>query len=351
MDTHPRRSIFWPLLLITIGAVFLLNTLGFIQGDGWDYLLKLWPLLFIIGGLDNIFQGRGYIWAVISLGLGAVFLLANFGYIEWSSFSLLLRFWPLLLIAAGLDLIFRGRSLLTTLIGVALAVVVVGSIIWFALSGAAAVAQEATPLSQALGDAQSLNVHLSNPAGQVEVGAVEDAGKAYEGSITLASRQSPQQRYEVRNGVGDLRITSAGNAFLPWTGGFDRPLWQVDLSDQVPVTLTVNTAAGEQQIDLTGLDVQSLDLTVAVGELNVTLPEQGEFNGKLANPVGMIRVSVPPGALVEFHTNGVFLSKSVPAGFTVSGENIYSPGSNKANAEMRITIDQSIGRLVILEAP
>ncbi len=351
METHYRRSIFWPLLLITIGVIFLLNTLGFIHGDGWDLFLKLWPLFFIIGGLDNIFQGRGYIWAVISLGLGVVFLLANFGYIEWSSFSLLLRFWPLLLIAAGLDLIFRGRSLLTTLVGVILAVVVVGGILWFALSGGAVAAQQTTPLAQALGDVQSLNVYISNPAGQVEIGAAEGAGKAYEGSLILAPRQSVSDRYELKNGVGNLRITSAGNAFLPWTGGFDRPLWQLGLSGQVPLELTVDTAAGEQQIDLRELDVQSLDLSVAVGELNVILPEEGDFDGNLANPVGMIRVSIPRGALVELRTNGVFLSKSVPAGFSISGDRIYSPGANSASAEMRINIDQPIGRLVILEIP
>ncbi len=350
METKYRRSIFWPLLLITIGVVFLLHTLGYIKGDGWDLFLKLWPLLFIVGGLDNIFQGRGYIWAVISLGLGTVFLLANFNYIPWSAFSLLLRFWPLLLIAAGLDLIFRGRSILTTLVGVLLAVVVVGGIIWFALSGTVGVAGESIALSEALGDATSLNVYISNPAGRVEIGPYEGAGKAFEGSAIVAPRQGVDHHYQVRNGIGDLRVTGSGTAFLPWTGGFDRPMWTFDLSQEVPITLKVDTAAGEQQIDLTGLKIEDLDLAVAVGQMEVTLPATGEFDGKLANPVGLIWISVPRGALVEFRTNGVFLAKSVPTGFTISGERIYSPGANSGNAQMRITIDQPIGRLVLLEA-
>ncbi len=349
MEPKTRRSIFWPLLLIVIGIVFLLNTLGFIRGDTWELFLRLWPLLFIVGGLDNIFRGRGYIWGVISLGLGTVFLLANFGYLPWNAFTLLLRFWPLLLIAAGLDLILRGRPLGSTLIGFLLAVVVVGGIIWFALSGAAGVASKTTPLSEALGGASSLNVYISNPAGRVEIGSYEGAGKALEGSVTLAPSQTVDRRYQVRSGVGDLRISSSGEAFLPWIGGVNRPVWSLKLSREVPVTLKVNTAAGEQQVDLRGLEIESLDLSVAVGSLDVTLPDHGEFDGKLANPVGMIRVSVPRGALVEFRTNGVFLAKSIPSGFSLSGDRIYSPGANSANAQMHISIDQPIGRLVLLE--
>lgn len=350
METKHRRSFFWPLLLIVIGVVFLLNTLGFLPGDGWELFLKLWPLLFIVGGLDNIFRGYGYIWAVISLGLGTVFLLANFGYLPWNAFNLLLRIWPLLLIAAGLDLILRGRSLISTLIGVLLAVVVIGGIIWLALGGVAGVAGDTTPLSEALGGASQLNVYISNPAGRVEIGSYDSTGKAVDGSLTLAPRQGIDHRYQVRSGVGDLRVTASESGFLPWAGGFSRPAWVLHLSREVPIALTVNTAAGEQQIDLRGLEIESLDLSVAVGSLDVTLPENGEFSGRLANPVGMIRVGVPRGALVEFRTNGVFLARSIPSGFTVSGERIYSPGANSANAQMKITIDQPIGRLVLIEA-
>jgi len=69
VERQYRHSVFFPLLLITIGVIYLLNVLGYILGDPWVLFLKLWPLLFIIGGLDNLFTGRGYIWAVISLGL------------------------------------------------------------------------------------------------------------------------------------------------------------------------------------------------------------------------------------------------------------------------------------------
>lgn len=351
METKARRSIFWALLLISIGVVFLLNTLGYIPGNGWELFLKLWPLIFIIGGLDNIFQGRGYIWAVVSLGLGTMFLLANFGYIAWSSLSLLLRLWPLLLIAAGLDLIFKGRSVLSTLIGVLLAVAVVGVIIWAVLTGVTAAQPLASQISQPLEGARQLNVNISHPAGFVEIGASENAEIAFEGKVTLAPRQMFDKDYKVKGNIGYFRMTSAGTVFFPWIGGLNQPLWDVDLNNTVPIDLTIDTAAGEQHIDLRGLEIENLDLSVAVGQLAVTLPKDGEFSGNLSNPIGSIKISVPSGALVEFRINGAFLSRSIPAGFTISGDRIYSPGANSGNADMRITIDQPIGRLELIAAP
>lgn len=349
MERHYRHSLFFPLLLITVGVIYLLNVLGYILGDPWVLFLKLWPLLFIIGGLDNLFTGRGYIWAVISLGLGTAFLLANFGYLPWSSFTLFLRFWPLLLIAAGLDLIFRGRSPLATVIGVLLAVVLVGGVIWFAMSGVTTSAANLTTLSQPLGNAQKLTVQITNPTGQVEIRANSDSKNAFDGKVTLAPRETIDKSYEIKNGTGDLQIKSSGEAFLPWTAGFTQPQWNLSLTNAVPLSLEVRTAAGEQKIDLRAFNLEDLTLAVAVGQLTVILPAEGSFSGSLASPVGVINISVPSGALVEFQTNGVFVAKTITGGFTVSGNRIYSRGATSQNATIHITINQPIGRLVLSE--
>jgi hypothetical protein len=349
VERHYRHSIFFPLLLISVGVIYLLNVLGYIQGDWWGLFLKLWPLLFIIGGLDNFIMGRGYVWGVISLGLGALFLMANFGYVEWSSLTLLLRFWPLLLIAVGLDLIFRGRSIAMTIIGILLAVLMVGGVFWFTISGSTAIAGNTTQISQTLDSARQLTVEINNPTGQVDIDTVSSSDTALWGSVTLSSHETVDQNYVVQNGTGDLTLKTSGAEFLPWIGGFGQPLWNFNLTNSVPVSLTIETAAGRQQIDLIGMDLEYLHLSVAVGQIDVTLPAAGNYSGKLTNPVGGIKITVPSGALVEFQTNSVIVSRSLSEGFTVSGNKVYSPGANSQNSTMHITIDQPIGRLIFTE--
>ncbi|HEY3316632.1 MAG TPA: DUF5668 domain-containing protein, partial [Bacillota bacterium] len=56
------------LLVVAIGVILLLNNLGLISVDLWTLVTQYWPLLLILAGLNIIFFGRSYI------GLG-VFIL------------------------------------------------------------------------------------------------------------------------------------------------------------------------------------------------------------------------------------------------------------------------------------
>ena len=53
-----RRGVFWPLLLIALGLIFLLQNFGVISGVSWLAVASLWPLLLILIGLDIAFARR-----------------------------------------------------------------------------------------------------------------------------------------------------------------------------------------------------------------------------------------------------------------------------------------------------
>ena len=55
-------SLFWGLLLIIIGCLFLAENFGFTQIN-WDGLWRLWPLLIIYTGLSMI-TVKNVIWKV-----------------------------------------------------------------------------------------------------------------------------------------------------------------------------------------------------------------------------------------------------------------------------------------------
>ena len=63
-----QRSYFGPILLITIGVLFLGSNLGLIPGSEWGAIWKLWPLLLIIAGLDDLFRRKGVAWPVLLIG-------------------------------------------------------------------------------------------------------------------------------------------------------------------------------------------------------------------------------------------------------------------------------------------
>jgi hypothetical protein len=54
VDQH-ERDIVWPLFLIFVGIVLLLNSLSIVDWNIWEYLFKFWPIFLILAGVKMIF--------------------------------------------------------------------------------------------------------------------------------------------------------------------------------------------------------------------------------------------------------------------------------------------------------
>src|SRR5512141_1915052 len=66
--SNPR--LFWPIILIGAGIIFLLNNLGVIQGNPWSVLWRLWPVLLIALGLEILIGRSGAAGSILSAVLG-----------------------------------------------------------------------------------------------------------------------------------------------------------------------------------------------------------------------------------------------------------------------------------------
>jgi hypothetical protein len=71
MENRKGHSLFWPIILVGVGITWLLVNLGYIPAFNLGQLLKLWPIILIVMGIDIIF-GRRLPWAGTLIGLLAV---------------------------------------------------------------------------------------------------------------------------------------------------------------------------------------------------------------------------------------------------------------------------------------
>jgi predicted membrane protein len=98
-------GLFIGLILAGIGAVLLLQNLGFIPDqDLWDF----WPVILIVAGVSraaSAYGATGRMWGGVIAVAGIVVLLANLGFIHHNIWTF---FWPVVLIAAGALLLVRG---------------------------------------------------------------------------------------------------------------------------------------------------------------------------------------------------------------------------------------------------
>jgi len=101
---NPRRHLFSGLVFVAIGAVFLLGNMGILDVDR---ILRFWPVILIAAGMFKILESgndyaesSGIFWVVI----GGLFLLGNLGILRVAFRDL----WPVVLIGIGALLLWRS---------------------------------------------------------------------------------------------------------------------------------------------------------------------------------------------------------------------------------------------------
>jgi hypothetical protein len=330
-----NRNYFGPFLLIAIGLLFLASNLGVIPGNGWDVIWRLWPVLLIIGGLNDLIRREGIAWPILLIGAGVFFLLNNFGPRVWISWSQLIQLWPVLLIAAGIDILFRGESVWMTVMGVVLTVVLIGGAVWVVREGFQ-VAADYGQIREEYGDEiEEAAVELDLGAGEFLLGTLERTGTLVIGNITPDQKESElsstgdQIMYLLKNDVPD---------FFPHTAR-----WELDLTGELPVDLRLNNGVGEMILSLEGADLTDLDVNQGVGRLVVHLPDDEIDNVKIKQAVGVIYIQLPKGARIAIDAQNGLSKVNFPSDFELEDGYYVNPGTTRSNADLVIVVEQAIG--------
>ncbi|WP_217594761.1 cell wall-active antibiotics response protein LiaF [Cohnella sp. GbtcB17] len=112
MQQSVLHRIFWGVILIGGGLVFLLNQSGVIDLDIGYLFSTFWPAFIILFGIQGMLiqQRNNFGWNAIVVLIGLFFLGRNLGWLNWE-FGDLIRFAiPAALIVAGLNMVFRGSG-------------------------------------------------------------------------------------------------------------------------------------------------------------------------------------------------------------------------------------------------
>ena len=344
---HPRGSLFWPLLLIAAGVFLLLNTTNIIEGSPWNTLLRLWPLLLVVAGLDSIYRGEGLVGAIILIGVGTIFLLSNLGLVVIGSWLLLLRFWPVLLIAFGLDLIIGNRSTASAILAILVGLILLAAVVWFALlspSGIRPTLRQET-ITQPLQGATQADVAIIASVGSLNIAGGSPQDLLLEGKLSISANEQIDSRYTLSGSKGRLRVESSGtsNYWYPTTN----PAWDLQLNSQIDMDLQTKLIVGDQNLDLQALSLQSLESETIIGRTIITLPDK-DLSGLDVNvTIGQLVIFVPAETGLKVDLDTGITGITIPEGFSRQDGQILSQNYREAPHKIHLSIEQPIGSLVI----
>jgi hypothetical protein len=206
----------------------------------------------------------------------------------------LLRLWPILLIAAGLDLLF-GR--ISPLIGAIIGVLVVGAIV-VVLFAAPALGLPAAPqvvaerFVEPIGQATSATITLDLGSPSTTITALSDSENLLDATVEHLGNarltSSGVENRRVTLGTTPMTVT-----FFDFSAIGPRR-WDIGLTPTIPLDLTIDSASGSGNFDLSGLMLARLFLDSGSGSVSMQLPAaEAGYDTRVDSGSGSVNITVP----------------------------------------------------------
>jgi len=299
VPTFRRPSLFWPILIIGLGALLLLQALSLLPASLWAALAQLWPLLFIVFGLDLLITRRSS----------------------------------------------RGAALVL----IAGVVLVIASLTWAAVRASQLPAGGLEVLGQNTQGAARISAHIDFQTGQLQLSALGPSDHLMEGSAQDGPSETVQQSYAVSAGEGRLVLAQHPDPLLaPFLSRrTDSAQWDVRLAQHLPLALEVDSSAGTLTLDLSKLQLTRLDLTSGLGPTVITFPAGQPAQARLHTGLGPVTLNLQAGLPVRLHIRSGLTHISLPATLTHTGDDYTTSGLDPAQPFLDLDLSAGMGSVTI----
>lgn len=256
---------------------------------------------------DNLFWGSALILA------GILFLLQSQGIIH----NVFRYFWPLALILVG------GWIIL--------------GVYW--RPSASAVETFSIPLSSA----RSAKFRFSHGAGQIEISGGAPAGQALMGSSAVGmNRQSWMDGDQL-----EVKV-EAGPSFVPFIGPAEG-VWRFQLTQEIPVTLIMESGATSMNLDLKDLQARRVELKTGASSSNVTMPARGASLLDVEAGAASVNIRIPEATAARIRVKEGVTSLNVDTNrFPRLDSGLYQSSNFEAAADRaEILIESGLGSVSV----
>lgn len=291
--------------------------------------------------------------SIVLIGIGVLFLYSN-SHPSIDPWYLLVRYWPLLLIFAGLgklwDYLYHQSGSNNALITGGEVVALILVVLFFvALGHHHARHNVFTTDHQTIdyGNASSANVDIQMPAGDLQVSG--GAAKLLDADLNYNQAfGAPQFSYNVDAGESDVVIRQPEQSnihFEPFGSGGDNH-WNVRLGNNVPMELKIEIGAGRGRLDLGSLPLTKLNLQMGAGSVTADLRGnwKNDLDAHIQGGVGSATILLPKNVGVEIHANGGIGSVNAH-GLQKDGDRYVNDAYGKSPVTLELNIQGGIGSI------
>jgi len=261
---------------------------------------------------------RSAYWGLLLLLVGALLLLQNFGYLDFLGVSVWQLLWPIALIGLG---------------------------VWVLVGSRRGTSWDTEYLDVGIEDISQADIHIDFGAGELKVGPGTETSSLLAGSFDGVDKTVRRD-----GALAKVRLSSPSVVFTPLQWGVTlKRVWDVHLTDRIPITVAVKSGACDARLDLERLKVTALHIDSGASSTAVTLPANAGYTEvRGSSGAASVSIRVPQGVAARIHTSGALASTSVDQRrFPRSGSDYISPDYETAPNKVDIRLDMGVGSIDI----
>lgn len=188
--------------------------------------------------------------------------------------------------------------------------------------------------------AKELDVELNLDLGEITVQKGTDEWIEGNASYNL-KKLKPIVDYDLHRKKGKVVIEHKDQKMFKISG--IKNVWNLNITDEIPLKLSINTGAAMANLDLQGLKLKDLEIETGVGDLTVDLRGDWEesFETDIETGVGQTTVYLPSDVGVKIKIEKGIGSSNV-VGFISQGDGVYVNEAFK-NADVILTVNTEMG--------
>ncbi len=305
-ERGPYRSLFWPVVLIGVGALWLLGNVGLITNENLSVLWRLWPLLLIVVGLD-VLVGRGSPAVGGAIGLLAVGLVV-----------VLVLVGPAMGLATQNEQIFGTRFV------------------------APSAEIQADNLAVPLEGTTSAQVTLDLSRGPTTVSALaQSSDQLFAGTIRHVA--PIQFNASGSSGAKSVHLGVTGFDGLMLYDS-NRLRWDINLAQNVPTDLTIGGGSGSADLNLSAINLTGFTLQGGSGSADLSLPAAGAaYNVNIDGGSGSLTANVASGASIT----GSVAGGSGSINLSIGADSDATLDVRGASGSVTIDLPQNVGVRIV----
>jgi len=288
---------------------------------------------------------------LIIILIGLILLANNFGILPWGVWYYLIRLWPLILIAIGIDLILRRTSLSSLRILPPLLIIAgICLTVYFYQNREGKFYQFFKGKTQSIELSQPLLPNIKKATINIKFGAgnLRIRGDSIEelmrGDFTVHPEISPWIKYRDMDGEGFLEIgenkeEKIGHLF---TYGSKFHQWDLKLNSTIPLSLKIDTGASNNDLDLSSLKIVEFNLDTGASNNEIRFGESTSIKAKIDGGASSIKIFIPRVMGIRIKADTALTSNNLDDLGFEKRENIYI-SRNFSTAKNQLDLELDIG--------